>query len=88
MPLEAQATGCPVIAYGAGGVLDTVREGETGVLFGEQSAAAVRDAIAKFETMQFNAGALRTQAEYFSRSMFGERIKRFVEDRWNEFHRA
>lgn len=88
VPLEAQATGCPVIAYGAGGVLDTVRHGETGVLFGEQSVAALRGALAEFETMQFAPQALRGNAEDFSRANFDARIKQFVEERWNEFHCA
>lgn len=79
VPLEAQATGCPVIAYGAGGVLDTVRDGETGVLFGEQSVDALRAAVIKFETMSFDAHRLRAQAEGFSRQQFDARINRFIQ---------
>lgn len=88
VPLEAQATGCPVIAYGAGGVLDTVRAGETGVLFAEPSADAVRRAIAEFETLQWDSHVLRRHAEYFSRANFETRLRQFVEERWNEFHRT
>ncbi|MEC9434604.1 MAG: glycosyltransferase [Pseudomonadota bacterium] len=49
VPLEAMACGRPVLAYGRGGALDTVVDGETGLLFHEQSAAALADCIARFE---------------------------------------
>lgn len=88
VPVEAQATGCPVIAYGAGGVMDTVRDGETGVLFAEQSVEAVRLAVTRFETMQWDTGTLRANAGYFSRAHFETRIRNFVEERWNEFRCA
>jgi glycosyltransferase involved in cell wall biosynthesis len=87
VPLEAQATGCSVIAYGAGGVLDTVRDGETGVLFREETMQAVRDAILRFETMSFDPTRLRTHALHFSRQQFELRMKQFIEDKWNEFRR-
>lgn len=88
VPLEAQATGCPVIAYGAGGVLDTVRDGEAGVLFAEQTAESLRDAIARFETLTLNANALRAHALDFSQEKFNSRIRRFIEAKWHEFYRA
>lgn len=88
VPLEAQAMGCPVIAYGAGGVLDTIRDGETGVLFHEQTVSDVRDALARFEAMTFNPDVLRAHARAFSYETFNARISRFVEEKWNEFHRA
>lgn len=49
VPLEAMASGRPVIAFGRGGALDTVRDGETGVLFPEQSAEGLAAAIERFE---------------------------------------
>lgn len=88
VPLEAQATGCPVIAYGAGGVLDTVKDGETGVLFSEQTVASVRDGIRRFETLSFDEQRLRKHAEHFSRQQFDVRIKQYIEEKWHEFHRA
>lgn len=49
VPVEVMASGRPVIAYGRGGVLDTVVDGETGVLFHEQSVEALIDAVERFE---------------------------------------
>lgn len=49
VPVEAMASGRPVIAYGRGGALDTVRDGETGLFFREQSVAALIDAVERFE---------------------------------------
>ncbi len=48
-PVEAQACGTPVIAYGRGGAAETVRAGETGVFFHEQTAAAIAAAVRRFE---------------------------------------
>jgi glycosyltransferase involved in cell wall biosynthesis len=49
VPLEAMASGRAVVAYGRGGALDTVRDGETGVLFDAQTPEALTAAIARFE---------------------------------------
>ncbi|MEX5729698.1 glycosyltransferase involved in cell wall biosynthesis [Rhodovulum iodosum] len=49
VPVEVMASGRPVIAYGRGGALDTVRDGETGLLFREQSVEGLTDAVARFE---------------------------------------
>lgn len=87
VPLEAQAVGCPVIAYGAGGVLDTVRDGETGVFFAEQSVGALREAVARSEQIGFDPHVLRAHALEFSADNFNRRIQEFVKDKWNEFHR-
>ena len=70
VPVEALAAGCPVIAFGEGGVKDTLTDGETGVLFSEQTEEALEKAIQKFETMTFDPKALRARAEKFSKSKF------------------
>ena len=49
MPVEAQAAGVPVIAYGVGGALETVKDGSTGVLFAEQTPGSLAAAIERFE---------------------------------------
>ena len=74
VPLEAQACGTPVIAYGKGGVLDTVVDGETGVYFGEQTVDAVTDAIKQFEKMIFDTELIREHAKKFSAQRFQEKI--------------
>jgi glycosyltransferase involved in cell wall biosynthesis len=92
-PVEAQACGTPVIAYGLGGTLETVRdvreygEAGTGLLFGEQSEAAIVDAVQTFETYQktLNPAVVRSHALSFSPGVFQERYQRFLESCYKEF---
>ena len=58
VPVEAQAAGVPVIAYGVGGAVESVLDGRTGVLFGEQTRAALEAAIERFETLQLDEAAV------------------------------
>lgn len=71
-PVEAQACGCPVIAYGRGGARETVVDGETGTFFGEQTVAALVDAVHRFEAGYggFDPLAARRNAERFGRQRF------------------
>jgi len=70
VPLEAQAAGTPVIALGAGGALETVVAGKTGVFFGEATPEALIGAVEEFERMEFSPEALREQARRFSAGEF------------------
>jgi len=70
VPLEAQACGKPVLAYGQGGLLETVEEGKTGVFFAEQTPEALADAAVRAEGIEWNAAAIRTHAEGFSEGRF------------------
>jgi glycosyltransferase involved in cell wall biosynthesis len=70
VPVEVQAAGVPVIAYGSGGVLDSVIDGRTGVLYDQPTPAGLVEAIERFETMSFDDGALRRHARAFSRQRF------------------
>ncbi|GMR22009.1 MAG: hypothetical protein BMS9Abin37_0332 [Acidobacteriota bacterium] len=81
VPLEAQASGAPVVAYGKGGALDTVRDGETGVLFHEQTSEALSRAIDKVSSLRFNKNLLRDWALGFSRETFQNRMKEFIQAR-------
>ena len=86
-PLEAQACGTPVLAYGKGGSLETVAEGVTGLHFHEQSADAIRDAVERFEKLPadfFNPEALSLHADKFSTKNFRAQFRAFVEARWAE----
>jgi glycosyltransferase involved in cell wall biosynthesis len=83
-PLEMNACGRPVIAYGAGGALETVIDGKTGVLVPEQSVDAFVEGIRRFEGMTFDPTEIRTYAEKFSRRLFIDELRRFVDERWNE----
>ncbi|HRZ86305.1 MAG TPA: glycosyltransferase [bacterium] len=95
VPLEAQACGRPVIAFGKGGALETVaphragylpegiRAGErpTGIFFAEQTAASLADAIAKFNKVadDFDPAAIRENALRFSKENCKEQLRRFIE---------
>lgn len=70
LPVEAQACGTPVVAYGAGGALETVVEGQTGLFFGEQTAEAIAEAVRCFESEPFTAATCRENAERFSVARF------------------
>jgi glycosyltransferase involved in cell wall biosynthesis len=70
VPVEAQAAGVPVIAYGVGGVRDTVIEGETGLFHAEQTVASVASAILQFEEMRFDEQRIRANARRFGAARF------------------
>ncbi|HSZ14898.1 MAG TPA: glycosyltransferase [Solirubrobacteraceae bacterium] len=70
VPVEAQAAGLPVIAYGVGGATETVLDGRTGVLFGEQSAQGLAAAIERFEALAIDESAVRENARSFGRERF------------------
>jgi glycosyltransferase involved in cell wall biosynthesis len=84
-PLEAQAAGRPVIAYAAGGALDTVIDGETGIFFHEQTPEALADAIRRLETTDFDPAAIRRNAERFSVARFKDELSAFIKEKWGEF---
>jgi glycosyltransferase involved in cell wall biosynthesis len=79
VPVEAMAAGVPVIAFAQGGALETVVDGRTGVFFAKQTPEAIIEALKKFETMKFDPEDCREQARKFSKNVFKERIKRFVD---------
>ena len=70
VPLEAQACGKPVVAYGRGGLLETVVDGVTGVFFREQTPEAIKNAVQRCSTAQWNPATIRANAEKFSVSNF------------------
>ncbi|HOX37724.1 MAG TPA: glycosyltransferase [Candidatus Brocadiia bacterium] len=79
-PLEAMASGRPVIAYGMGGALETVVEGKTGVFFKKQTAEGLCGAMERFEEIEggFRPEELRSHAENFDTRIFKRRIAEFV----------
>lgn len=82
VPVEAMAAGAPVIAYGKGGVLDTVIHGKTGILFNDQTAEGLQAAILEMERgcYPFNPEALHNHAMKFDKSMFVEKIKDVIQN--------
>lgn len=79
-PLEAQAAGKPVIAFRKGGVLETVKEEETGLFFNEQSPESLVDAVMRYERhrTEFSPENCRKNAESFSPQRFRKEIKDFL----------
>ena len=77
-PLEAMACGTPVIAFGAGGALETVIEGETGLFFTEPNAEALLQVMREAGTRKWNRSALRERARKFSRAHFTGRLMEFL----------
>ena len=80
-PLEAQACGRPVIAYGKGGALETVVEGETGIFFKEQTEESLMNALQRFEKLEFRKDVCRENAERFSVPIFIEKICKEIQRR-------
>ncbi|MCY0897454.1 MAG: glycosyltransferase [Firmicutes bacterium] len=82
-PVEMLASGRPVIAYGRGGILDTVTHGETGWLFEEQTVDALVDAILAADKISWDGLRLRSRAEEFRPEVFRERFSSTVLAAWN-----
>lgn len=92
-PLEAQACGTPVIAFGKGGALETVRGQNaahpTGLFFKEQTVDALCNAVESFEALAagvITAEACRENAERFSSARFREEFSALVAAKWQAFH--
>jgi glycosyltransferase involved in cell wall biosynthesis len=86
VPVEAMACGRPVIAYASGGVLETVIDGKTGVLFPEQSVASLKAAIARFEEGEdrFESSEIRQRAALFNGVVFKSKFSDLV----SQLHKA
>ncbi len=78
-PLEAMACGRPVIAYGAGGALETVVAGQTGLLFSPQEEEALVEVLTSFRDGDFDPARLRRHAEQFDVPRFQEKIRDLVQ---------
>ena len=95
IPLEAQACGTPVVAYGKGALLETIRdlashEEPTGVFFSSQTVESIRDAVEYFERNieGITPEACRKNAERFAPEIFRESFARLVEHEYEQFHKA
>ena len=78
-PLEAQASGRPVIAYGAGGALASVVDGVTGTFFHEQTVESLAATLANFNATKFDPQTIRNHALEFDKPRFHRRILQFIE---------
>ncbi|MBQ3452581.1 glycosyltransferase [Candidatus Saccharibacteria bacterium] len=79
-PVEALAAGCPVIAYGEGGALDYVIPGKNGILFEEQTAKSLAEAILKFEKCKFDRKKVAKSVEDYSTKRFEKEIKGYLDE--------
>lgn len=84
VPLETQACGRPVIAFGAGGALETIIAGQTGEFFSPQTGEALIKVIKSFEAGKYKPEDCRQQAEKFGKEIFKERFKEIVEKEWKK----
>ncbi|MDS7876046.1 glycosyltransferase family 4 protein [Klebsiella pasteurii] len=93
-PVEAQACGTPVIAFGKGGVLETINSIEnikpTGLFFEKQNPECIVESVKKFESMQdvFEPIECRRNAEKFSEERFRNEINAYVRDKWALFNNS
>lgn len=78
-PVEAQAAGRPVVAYGAGGALDTVIDGQTGVLFHTPTATALAEALEKLNGLSFDPAFIRKHATQFDSHAFRKSLLKWIE---------
>lgn len=87
LPVEVQATGLPVIAYGKGGVLETVLEGRTGIFFSEQTVQDLVKAIHAFEKIEhhFDKKMIQEHTEQFSKAVFMRTFQAFVQQKYEHF---
>jgi glycosyltransferase involved in cell wall biosynthesis len=83
VPLEAMASGKPVIAFKEGGALEPVVDGVTGLFFEEQSADSLVEAVGRFEAMEqrFDAAAISRHAAAFDLEVFKKRMAEFVREK-------
>jgi glycosyltransferase involved in cell wall biosynthesis len=88
VPVEAMASGKPVLAFARGGALETVLERDdlrTGVLFREQSVSAVIDGMRRLRETEFHPSKMREFAQGFDTSVYRRKMREYIEGRWAQF---
>ena len=88
-PVEAQAAGCPVIAFAGGALSETIRNGETGILFEDQTVSSLVRAVERFESnpAMFSSRKIAGLADRFSLSRFQTEFSAFIWSAW-QTHQA
>jgi glycosyltransferase involved in cell wall biosynthesis len=79
VPVEAMASGRPVVAFGRGGATETVARNLTGVFFDEQTVDAITDAVSRLSTMEFDSDAIVAHAARFNRDQFVHRMRAHID---------
>ncbi len=85
IPVEAMGCGTPIIAFGKGGIRETVIDQETGLFFNSQTPAAIREAVENFERLSFDPTICRKRAEEFSLERFNRQYQEFVKEKYSQF---
>lgn len=83
-PIQAMAAGRPVIAYAAGGALETIIPGKTGVLFAQQTVGDIIKAVESFDPQSMNSVEIQQHAAIFDTAVFKQKMSRFVEEKMDE----
>lgn len=83
-PLQAMAAGRPVIAYAAGGALETVLPGQTGLFFNGQSVASIVQAVEAFDTLDIDSRQIRDHAKQYDTAVFKRKLTQFVTQKMEE----
>lgn len=84
VPVEAMSCGRPVIAFRAGGALETVIEGETGMFFAEPTAESLAQAVQRFRFASFDKQKIRAHALGFDKEVFKNKMKSLVEQAYGQ----
>jgi glycosyltransferase involved in cell wall biosynthesis len=84
-PVQAEAAGRPVIAYGGGGSLDTVIPGQTGEHFHDMTVESLMGVMRDFDASAYDPAVIRAHAERFDTQVFNRQITSFVEQAWDAF---
>jgi len=84
VPLEAMASGKPVIAYRKGGALETVVDGVTGMFFDEQTVESLMQAVKSFDESKFVPETIREHAMKFDKEIYRQKMKEFIEKKYQE----
>lgn len=78
VPLEAMATGRPVIAYRGGGAMETIIDGKTGVFFNQQTPASLAEAVERAKNINWQSDVIKRHADKFDEANFKEKIKEYI----------
>ena len=78
VPIEAMLCGTPVIAFGRGGALETVKDGISGVFFSTQNSENIIEAVQRFESLSFTSENVRAVALKFTRVNFQNKIRSYI----------
>jgi glycosyltransferase involved in cell wall biosynthesis len=85
IPLEAMASGCPIIAYRKGGALETIIDEQTGIFFPEQTVDSLIDAVKSFEKLSFDRQKIIAHTTQFDQQHFNKNFLEFIGNAWSNY---